>query len=434
MAIPASAQDLSSFERRTHLFRIILNKCGLTPVASLDEALAQPGETVIIMLGPCPQTDHRMLGQMEDFIREGGALLVASDHPLGTTATQTLGVDVTRPLLKGPADRPGELLRGTEVECPLLRFDIPPRERARDIPFAHLRNIATNRPSALYVDPQYSRRRVMALLPPGCRPVDRPRNFFMEPLRGFAVGERWGAGKYMVLADHSPFINLMLSMDDNDNYKFAVTLTDWLTDNGRRGRVLFVEEDTVRTDLQLDPRLLNPALPHPDVMGSIFDRFIHVLERENAFNDLINRLVTRRVIVRTALLAASVLALAYALWRMTAGRWRIDARSARLPERVEEMAGAASAAELRRLTHAPSAATLAAQELARRTFDDLGVGGGPPQVVARRRWVRAVARLWAIAAGGDKTPLSPARLEALADELHELRLAVARGEVRLQPA
>jgi len=43
-------------------------------------------------------------------------------------------------------------------------------------------------------------------------------------------------------ADHSVFINAMLVQNDNQNAVFAYGCVDWLTENGKRKHVLFINE------------------------------------------------------------------------------------------------------------------------------------------------------------------------------------------------
>jgi hypothetical protein len=54
----------------------------------------------------------------------------------------------------------------------------------------------------------------------------------------FAAGGDWGekGGRILILADHSVFINDMMTPDDNDNLEFASNCLEWLTDGGKRSR------------------------------------------------------------------------------------------------------------------------------------------------------------------------------------------------------
>ena len=49
----------------------------------------------------------------------------------------------------------------------------------------------------------------------------------------------------LLLPDHSVFINSMMLQNDNANFRFAQNTVRWLTNNGTRRRVLFLDDGDV---------------------------------------------------------------------------------------------------------------------------------------------------------------------------------------------
>src|SRR5205807_757161 len=112
--------------------------------------------------------------------------------------------------------------------------------------FEALAHVATNRPSHL-IRPAPGLPGMLPFLarfPEECiieefGPRQPPQELWFAA--GGEFGERGRKGRLLVLADHSVFINDMLGRADNDNFTFALLCLEWLTDGGRRDRVLFVE-------------------------------------------------------------------------------------------------------------------------------------------------------------------------------------------------
>src|SRR5262249_20939689 len=123
----------------------------------------------------------------------------------------------------------------------------------------------------------------------------------------FAAGGDWGKGRVLVLADHSVFINEMMLQTDNDNISFTCNCMEWLRD-GRRDRVLFIEEGTITANFNVP--VIEPPLPPP---GPWINQLVQGMEDENLFNRAILRRVTPGQIFRALLLALTGLLLLYGL-------------------------------------------------------------------------------------------------------------------------
>jgi len=433
LAPVAAGQGLSTADRGTQVFRALLHGMGLKPLATADEALDLPHQTLIIVLGDPRPLDHFFpIGGLRQYIRVmGGALLVATDRPtFGFSPRGDDGVllnDLECGVHGYPTydvqTEPAELYRGHLTDCPLLQ---PPRRPAYRSELNLLRGlprVAANRPSFLRPlranDDVLNHNRIFAELPEGYWPPRRssePRTYLL------GLADTLGEGRYMVLADHSIFINEMLLQLDNDNVAFTVRAINWLTDNGRRDRVLLFDDGVIRGEFDVNLDYIDPPLPHPDVLGPAVDRLWEGLEAERFFDRAIDNLIPRNRLVRYLLLGATVAALAFALYRVTAGRYRPDPTAARLPDEVAGLLGRAAP---------PTDLADTARDLARGAMEqmfgpDVDLTRPPPAA-----WPRAARGHWELAAGRSAVRMTPARLERLAGDLDALQAAVSRGELRL---
>ena len=133
----------------------------------------------------------------------------------------------------------------------------------------------------------------LALFPDDCKleslPAEVLRIYGLNRLL-FAAGGQVGNsnGRILVLADHSVFINDMMLQTDNDNFDLACNALQWLTENGKRNRVLFVDEGTVVANfnviLKEPPLPPLPGLPPEDELIRVTQNRLAQLQRENYFN------------------------------------------------------------------------------------------------------------------------------------------------------
>src|SRR5205823_5090731 len=93
----------------------------------------------------------------------------------------------------------------------------------------------------------------------------------------------------LLLPDHSLFINAMMLQGDNANFVFAQDTVRWLTGNGARKRVLFLDDGAVVDKFQVplseipDPTQLPPEhLPLPTV--DVFNQILASWQDEDVFN------------------------------------------------------------------------------------------------------------------------------------------------------
>src|SRR4029079_11442952 len=108
-----------------------------------------------------------------------------------------------------------------------------------------------------------------------------------EQLAATSVHPLWRGGVF-VLADHSIFINDMMSQEDNDNPYFAHNVVRWLTEDGKRKELLFYEDGEIVRPFDV-PLAYPPAPPMPplEALVPLFNAAVADLERQNAFNQVL---------------------------------------------------------------------------------------------------------------------------------------------------
>src|SRR5438067_9996843 len=84
---PGRAQEEDVAERRhalfagTHVFRRILFEYGFEPQKDFKALKSRPDQVILIVLGDTGRLTE-VPGGLEDFVRKGGAALIATDKPL----------------------------------------------------------------------------------------------------------------------------------------------------------------------------------------------------------------------------------------------------------------------------------------------------------------------------------------------------------------
>src|SRR5262249_27693922 len=235
-------------------------------------------------------------------------------------------------------------------------------------------------------------------------------------------------------------------------FYFACECLKWLTDDGRRKRVCFVEDGRVVTNFNItlkEPEV--PPIPMPSE-GELIEKGNEILaglDEGDTINRLINR-VPHQNLLRLALVLLTGGLCMWGLWRLTQNRHRLD--------RLEPVLAVCLAGQgaRRTLLDQRNEALLrqnnyweAAHQLARQWFASVLEAPGarmssaewrfavPPKIVAqgswwqRRRLRRQVLRLWRVAAGHGPEHLSGGGLRRLEAELRAVRAALALGTLQL---
>lgn len=470
LASSLAAQDLDpdkAVRRRdllegTHLMRRILFDHEFEALDDYNALADKPEQTLLVVLGDLQVLDQ-VPGGLEAFIRQGGALLAASDRSVRDPARRELlavsGVSINHEKLK--TSRLNEAFEALDY-CPVV-VSVPEASPALfqdagitgPVPLS----VYTNLPSRLVERRLPNGVQRLAMFPRGML-VETIPDFFVpdrDPHPSlFAVGGDVGRGRVLVLADHSVFINQMMLPHNTGNVEFTYNAVRWLQgQEPKRTRVLFVEDGHVRT--QLDIPLKSITLPLEDMLKLMFlkrnevlataGETIKKLEDEDWFNNKLfdafaNAGLSPDMVVRNVLILASMAALVYFIYRLgIRSRFRHETNvpllysslGRALPE-TPLVAQREQAMIQQRNLWEPATA------LARRWFVKLGVDAATaaePTFTAtgswwsRRRLLRQLRRLWRLAAGQAARRVTPAELWRLQRELEGLKRGWERGAWRI---
>jgi hypothetical protein len=407
----------------SQIFRryILHDLCKLRAAQSSNDVFNDPRNSLVILLG-----DTRAAGQVgitstwlgELWMRQG-AVLIASDRGADRLLDEELRI--TGPVVSQPAL---EAYR-QQQECPLIKHYVDP---LHPIFRGLTRGLATNKPSFL-----------TGRSPPLPVLARFPRECFLKPWEAaeplaYIAGSGHTAGpenRVLVIAGNGLFINGMLAQRDSDNFAFACNCIRWLTSDGQRKQVLFVEEGKIQASFDVPIREL-PPLPIPP--SQVVEKILGRLEEEGFFD----RLFGSDTFWRGTVLLLSAALLVYGVSRLLGARHRREINLPLLPE------GLAPAAPLSPMTQRHRdlvrAGNLweAARALARSCFDQLGEpwqAHPPPSLEIAGGWVhrlrlrRQVQQLWSLA-HGEAGPVSPRRYAQIAARALGIQAALADGSLR----
>jgi len=463
----------------THVLRRILYNQECQPVTNFAELKGHEKDCLVIVLGDLgPVT--QLPGGLRDFLRNGGAVLLASDYRTPRPAEDAIfGVTGAR------ISHDYAFLRADPEDCPCHRsrperpFAVPAPDAQPDL-FRTENGVATNIPACLDKRNHKPGLRVLAYLPPGCVWGDATRADAGELLDQpgivpLAVGGDVGPGRVLFVADHSIFVNGMMAPTDDSNVEFADAAVRWLAErgDGRRTRVLFVEDGVINPDFNvpLAPKpkppidldhLLDYLKDHPDqaldlLMSLPEDRVMAVGDEALAGvekDGVLDREAERRLwpygrtpeLARGLVLAAGVAALLFGLVLLVRRRYRPEPGLPTLPRVVGQQTPRGTPLEERQraLLRADNLWE-AARGVARAAFaaalpePQPGAGRRPPRVVVvgggwwhRWRTRRRVAALWRLAYGPRPRRLRLSGWRPLLRDADGLRAGLADGTIRLE--
>jgi hypothetical protein len=437
----------------TVCFCDIFKALRLTPLQSMKQLGLAPERTLLVVCGDTSVL-KQVPGTLSGFLEQGGAVLVATDQN-SSGHTDELGVAV-----RGTAVRAeGTDCYRDQAFCPLVTEfeDGHPIFKIKKIG-----RIASNRPSYLAT---LQAAHVLAWFSPNCTEVDATH--FWQEKRGFgdpgfrkhgrrsndrlafAAVPKGMAGRVLVLADHSIFIDEMMLQRDNDNFDFAFNCVQWLTApdgrrSPRRDRILFVYNGEIITDFGPPlPELPDPPIPPINVVG---DRILTELESKNIFNRLLLDQVPLERVLQVLFIALSMGLAAYGLIRLRRARHRPEP-ALLLPTRSLSVRGSPPSVVEQRHQELIADGNVweAARALARQFFESVlgfrptGTGTPPRMVLSGdgrrdRSLAEHVRRLWQLAYDAAPTRVSPRQLEDLIAQLEALRAALSNGTLRLEQA
>ncbi len=464
----------------TEIFRRILFEMGLKPLYERPEGLVdeagvqvEPSKTILIILGDPvhPVRD----GVIRNFLERGGAILFASDQKVSDPKLKKELIELTGCTIAGETfcykDRwePNPPSYHRFEQCPILvpRKGVDPNLFLIDQGHEQqpLR-VATNRPSCLEKSGKGVKApfRELASLPAGCFPElftfeesrlspsgERITFWVVPDGQPFAVGGSFENGRLLLLADHSIFINMMMSRPDIDNVEFASNCVDYLrtSSNGSRDHVLFLEEGEVKSNFKISLKEV-PGLSEKGLRALMLALEQHLahLEDQDAFNHFARQRIDERKVPYVAVLVLTGLLLAWALWRLRQFQGPHPEKALPL---LAEALGAGPGRPDSLLEHRQQELRKNgnlwenARHLARETFLSAGVAAPadplrPPAINATgtfwQRWQkrRQVLRLWRLAFDPRPVRVRPGDWPGLLAQLEQLQADLASGALQVKSA
>jgi hypothetical protein len=442
LAQAAPAQEPNTpFGQGSHALRAILKqKFGMKP---LDETAfgeritsGDVSQVLVVVLGDTSFLKRFRDTSLASFVQQGGAVLVAADRKTGNedALQQSFRLRITGDYLKIDKRSPSAYRRTDD--CILISsFD------KSDPLFFQVDRIATNRPSHLTRDGDGPLKAV-AWFPEGTYGEKTPDVRAADRQYPFAAAGQLRRGRALVLGDHSVFINDMILQPDNDNFFFACNAVNWLTEDGKRAEVFFVEDGTVVTNFNValkEP----PPLPMP-TEGQLIDlgnRLIAKVDEQDLPNRFINDRMRPVQLLRLVLLLLTGAFLLYGCWRLMSGRQRLERAEPLLAVALERLTPIGNVMERRNQELVrKNNYWETARRLARQVFPQLADGPpptAPPHIVVtgdeghRQRLHQQMLRLWQLATSPTPVAVSAQELRRLQDEIRVVRVALADGTIRL---
>ncbi len=293
LPMPASAEP--SWFGNTSVFRGLMGPqyLNMEPLAGFGDLQTDPGRSLLIVFGDTTPLESWGAENLQQFLEQGGAVLLATDQRTGNVVRQVLGVSISGARLH--AANPPDMYLGRSPECPILK----PADGYPDL-FQNTQHIVANVPSAVDDGVQRvpeGRPKIILRLPDTVQ-VDNPgrlrsaKNGYFGLLYPHCQSEH---DQVLLLADQDIFIDGMMCQPQNDNFFFAWNCLNWLANNKQRTRALFYDRGQIVTDFDVPfVTIPTPELPNP---VAIADSLLNGLEKENAFNKLLLSIFPHRVIL-----------------------------------------------------------------------------------------------------------------------------------------
>jgi hypothetical protein len=258
----------------------------------------------------------------------------------------------------------------------------------------------------------------------------------------FATGDRAGNGRFLILADHSVFINAMMVHPETQNFDFAFNVVEWLsTGTPRRDRVLFVEEGQVQTKFDIPLVQEVPPLPPLDAFVPVINSFLGELQKETrGFNTILVPDEGRHMLWVAGLTVVLVLGLGcYGYIWLARARYRGEPGLSPLQNTLlRHSAEDPLLKQRQRALLASGNLWEMARMLLRQELPQLA-GDKAPRVVRKGSWwqrralQKQVDWVWKVAGGPAPVSVSPGRFARLPAEVHALKAALASGEIDFSP-
>jgi hypothetical protein len=463
------------FEYQTHVFRRLLFDRDFEPITDFEKfrnlTAEEKKETIIVILGDTTPLERLPRGALNliQFVQQGGAVLLAADKPLREDVKNEIQA------LTGYKVQNHQLVCTNLKHCYQEKYSFCPLLETAAIASPNLlRNpaggqnlkVATNLPSQLVPAPLAApqhKSRLVAWLPAQCIEA-QSSDILQINWRALPFGvaaELDGGGQVLFLADHSIFINQMMMPKDNNNVEFTDNCMQWLSGDGRRKKVLFLEEGFIQPSFKVEIREQSSFMPPATIaerqLLEKLDENIKyadpkLQEAENAdwFNRVIHSFMAHGDHEGSPWPAIGFILVVLTLFGVVAGflglifhgfqqQQPVGPSLARL---VEQQAPDGSLMEQRNqgMVQVRNLWEVGRQ-LAKEAFEAAGIaakiGDSLPQLTVRGGWIeqrkmrREVTRLWNLAFAPKPLRVTPSEWPELLRQLAKLRKGLGDGSVRL---
>lgn len=440
----------------TDIFRHELFRKDIRPLRNVSDVRDEPHRTIIILLGERSVLQLRN-PDLRRAVERGAALLVASDQSsAGSMLGQHFGVEITGELVDAAPDDCYKGRAYYPFVFTLGKFQARPNGSPGKI-FQPLDSsgagaLVTNNPSIIHIDRNHlARPEALAGYPLSAHRPNNPNDKYDADTEFFAAGGDFGDGRYLVLADHSIFLNSMVWRPEvNSNLFFAQDCIGWLQGEEKKDRCLFIEEGEVKTkfELEVPERPLDwfkKFLMTKAVIENHGNDIVTEQQERNSFNEVATRFIGYRPILRFFVIALTAAMLLYGLLLLVRGRTGADpARTLVTPE----LAVMIPRGNVLRQRFDAQLDVENVYEAARQLVRDfLGgmdaepdVHGLPPKLLVEDGYLdeaglrRRIARLWRIGFDGVPVKVTPGEWGDLTHDLQEVLNDADDGWWKFVPA
>lgn len=222
-----------------------------------------PTSSLVVIVGDAPN-DHLSAPMLKEFLRAGGRALLASDSDSMNEYFGVIDLNLWPSVISVSRDDPQGLkgLNGFR-DCPI----IPVPESNKHPVFRNVKTLAFNRPAFF----GFNSPGALLRTPPGC-------NYARTPL---ITSYQRRQCRVISVADHSLFINSMLSKEDN--VTFYKNSLNWLDSDQTITQVLVYCDGTLQTaPVNARPSLDSLATP------ALINYVVGKLERSQKWNEMIS--------------------------------------------------------------------------------------------------------------------------------------------------
>ena len=409
-------------------FRLLLQQQRLEVLqTTLGEGFADPAHTVLVIVGDTIELRQHAT-QIEDFARDGGAVLVATD--IGN-------IELFRTTInRGPVLVTPEHAYQGQRDCPIVT-----NLEKRNPLFEGVEELVTNISS-------FVARRSNSPL----RPIARfPRSFANGMASLMVANKGQIQGRMLVVADHSLFVNEMLLHGDNS--RFVANVAKWLCADSDRYNLIFIQDGEVMPPWSFDqnevPIPLDELLRRANQeMGNIpFDgetfvdfsnRVLTKLEDENVHNEALTGIansISRKNLRQFLVLGAMGLAMLVLTRRFTRSNPKLSGWQRRKAVRTDREPIALAAARRKQL--GPSLRLLAREFFLQFGSPDQQMewqNSTPPRIVGEltQKHTKSLCDLWNVASQQQNPEISANEFEKRVAEIHHLQQLQRQGHFRLE--